>query len=119
MSWQGFAWKSAFSNINAENTESKEYQIFGVYEEMNADRLKTSKESLMKFMEKDIIGNNAAFEGPFGRRKILYCDYIASGKAMNCIEQFIMKRVLPTYANTHTTSNVTGSQTSSFRNESK
>lgn len=118
MSWQGYAWRSAVSRISQQTDEAK-YELYGIFQDLNDNITSNNKEALLHFINKDVIGSSASFEGPFGRRKIVYCDYIASGKAVNSIEQFIMKRVLPMYANTHTQSSVTGSQTSSFREESK
>ena len=36
-----------------------------------------------------IIGNNAFYASPYGRRRIVYCDYIASGRSVDFIENFI------------------------------
>lgn len=81
--------------------------------------IKPTENHLLNFVSNDVIGNNTVFKGPFGPRRILYCDYVASGKAMNCIENFIRNEVLPTYANTHTISTVTSSTTTGYRNEAK
>ncbi len=48
-----------------------------------------------------------------------YCDYTASGRGLSFIEDYIRDEVLPFYANTHTTSSVTGLQTSLFCEEAK
>ena len=45
----------------------------------------------------------------------LYCDYVASGKSLRFIEDYIMNEVLPSYANTHTTTTVTALQTTLYR----
>ena len=50
---------------------------------------------------------------------ISYSDYIASGRSLDFIEEYICKEVLPLYGNTHTTSNTTANQTTSFRNEAR
>lgn len=56
---------------------------------------------------------------PFGIRKITYCDYIASGKSLTFIEEFIQNVVLPLYANTHTEVSFTGRQMMSLREEAR
>eukprot|EP00095_Tigriopus_kingsejongensis_P008560 snap_masked-scaffold548_size139981-processed-gene-0.14 protein:Tk08560 transcript:snap_masked-scaffold548_size139981-processed-gene-0.14-mRNA-1 annotation:"PREDICTED: uncharacterized protein LOC100175538" len=65
------------------------------------------------------IGSRQTFLGPFGRRRITYCDCIASGRSLSFIEDFIRDQVLPFYANTHTMTTVTSLQTSLFRNEAR
>ncbi len=32
--------------------------------------------------------------GPFGRRRVIYCDLIASGRSVDFIEDFIRKEVM-------------------------
>lgn len=60
-------------------------------------------EEVSKLIRQNIIGSEQSFTGPFGPRKIEYCDYIASGKSLKFIEDFINSEVLPHYGNTHTT----------------
>lgn len=64
-------------------------------------------------------GVNCQLPGPYGDRYITYADYIASGKPISIIEDYITDVVLPSYANTHTESSYTGSQTSHFREEAR
>ena len=75
--------------------------------------------SLSKYINENIIGRDVTFEGPFGKRKVVYCDYIASGKSLRFIEDFISAEVLSNYGNTHTTTSVTSLQTTLFRHESR
>ncbi|MFG6079148.1 aminotransferase class V-fold PLP-dependent enzyme [Paracoccus litorisediminis] len=49
-----------------------------------------------------LIGRDAVIDGPFGPRPLIYADYIASGRALRAIEQWVMENVLPWYANSHT-----------------
>ena len=57
-----------------------------------------------------MIGADAAFCGPFGVRPVVYCDYVASGRPLSFVEEFIQTDVLPLYSNTHTTTTVTSMQ---------
>ena len=66
-----------------------------------------------------IIGHDTVVEGPFGSRRMLYADYVASGRAYGPIEDKIHEYILPLYANTHTESSVTGRQTTAFREQAR
>jgi selenocysteine lyase/cysteine desulfurase len=79
----------------------------------------TDPQTLSNYINENIIGRDVTFEGPFGRRKVVYCDYIASGKSLKFIEDFITKEVLSHYGNTHTTTSVTSMQTTLYRHESR
>ena len=54
-----------------------------------------------------------------GTHAVVYTDYTASGRSLSFIEDYIRTQVLPTYANTHTTTTDTGRQTSQYREESR
>jgi hypothetical protein len=74
---------------------------------------------LAAFIDENVIGKQHEFVSPFGKRKVVYCDYTASGKSLHCIENYVMNEVLPTYGNTHTTTSVTSLQTTLFRHEAR
>lgn len=50
-----------------------------------------------------------------GDLPITYCDYAASGRASDVIEQYIHEQILPYYANTHSDSSLCGRHTSRYR----
>ena len=74
---------------------------------------------LLEYVRDNVIGKDAEFHGPYGRKKVIYCDYVASGKPLRFIENYIRDYVLPFYANTHTTTNVSGFQTTRFRQDAR
>ena len=76
-------------------------------------------EDICELIRSNIIGNDQTFNGPFGQRQITYCDYIASGRSLKFIEEFIQAEVLPHYGNTHTTTSVTSLQTTMYRHEAR
>ena len=52
-------------------------------------------------------------------RPIVYADWTASGRAHRAVEDHVTTQVLPFYANTHTTTSVTGAQSTCFRHEAR
>jgi selenocysteine lyase/cysteine desulfurase len=76
-------------------------------------------EELTKLILENEIGKDHLFISAFGKRSLTYCDHTASGRPLSFIENFIQKQVLPTYANTHTTSSITGLQSTLFRHEAR
>jgi len=74
---------------------------------------------LIDAIRTSVIGEDEAFLGPFGARRVTYADYTASGRALTFIEDYIREVVLPLYANTHTESSGTGLQTTRFRDEAR
>ena len=56
----------------------------------------------LKQLHDAIIGHDAVIDGPFGPRPMIYADYVASGRALRPVEEFVMAEVLPWYANSHT-----------------
>ncbi|CAD7704183.1 unnamed protein product [Ostreobium quekettii] len=70
-------------------------------------------------IERSVIGGDATFAGPFGPRRLVYCDHTASGKSLGFIEDYIRDRVLPMYANTHTVDTYTGRHTTRLREQAR
>ena len=66
-----------------------------------------------------VIGEGETLDGPYGRRRITYADYTASGRSLDFVEEFIRDHVLTRYANTHTESSGTGLQTTRLREEAR
>src|SRR3954452_8251378 len=77
------------------------------------------REALLRMIRESVIGEDHVMETPYGRRRVTYADYTASGRALNFIEEFIRHQVLPSYANTHTESSGTGLQTTRLREDAR
>ena len=60
-------------------------------------------------IRKNIVGINQEYETPFGRKRIIYCDWIASGRLYGPIEHKMSEVFGPFVANTHTETSETGS----------
>jgi selenocysteine lyase/cysteine desulfurase len=76
-------------------------------------------EGLLRRIRESVIGEDHVMETPYGRRRVTYADYTASGRALTFIEDFIRDEVLPGYANTHTESSGTGLQTTRLREDAR
>ena len=79
----------------------------------------TEKDALLRLIRDSVIGEDHVMETPYGRRRVTYADYTASGRALGFIEDFIRAQVLPGYANTHTESSGTGLQTTRLREDAR
>ncbi|HRO74233.1 MAG TPA: aminotransferase class V-fold PLP-dependent enzyme, partial [Saprospiraceae bacterium] len=66
-------------------------------------------EAYFEPFRKNMIGINQEFDSPYGRKKIVYADWTASGRMYQPIETIFEKKIYPFVANTHTETNVTGS----------
>lgn len=56
----------------------------------------------------EIIGQDQWFPTPYGKRRILYADWTASGRLYRPIEECLQQRFGPYVGNTHTETSVTG-----------
>lgn len=66
-----------------------------------------------------LIGEDVMVPGPFGEHPILYADYTASGRALRQVEDFVMREVLPYYANSHTEASFCGRRITRLRAEAR
>ncbi|MEM9919417.1 MAG: aminotransferase class V-fold PLP-dependent enzyme [Bacteroidota bacterium] len=57
---------------------------------------------------RQVIGQNHGFETPYGRKRIIYADWTASGRLYRPIEQLLQQQIAPFVGNTHTETTVTG-----------
>ncbi len=67
--------------------------------------------NLEKYFEqfrKNVIGDEWEFDSPYGRQKLHYADWLASGRLYQAIEAKITDLLGPYVANTHTETNTTG-----------
>ncbi len=66
-----------------------------------------------------LIGENALIPGLHGDVPLVYADYVASGRALRQVENFVAEHVLPYYANSHTEASYCGSYMTRLRREAR
>jgi selenocysteine lyase/cysteine desulfurase len=60
----------------------------------------------------NVIGQQVCYNSPFGRKRLLYADWTASGRGYRPIEMELLERVLPFFGNTHSETSVVGTRMS-------
>lgn len=70
----------------------------------------SESEKYFKSFRDNTIGSDSCYTGPFGEKKIIYCDWIGSGRLYGPIEDKLRDSIGPFVANTHTETSETGSR---------
>jgi selenocysteine lyase/cysteine desulfurase len=73
---------------------------------------KSALEDYFAAYRKNIIGLDAAFNSPFGKKRLIYADWTASGRAYRPIEEYLQNEILPFWANTHSGTTATSAMMS-------
>ncbi|GMF40473.1 unnamed protein product [Phytophthora fragariaefolia] len=124
----GFSWPdSPFRSIHSTHAMTLQHEARYFCEELeeelgvgaHADALPAAAQQTVALIARNVVGARTLFASPFGARALSYADYTASAKPLRCVEQYVGAEVLPLYGNTHTTTSVTGLQTTCFRHEAR
>jgi selenocysteine lyase/cysteine desulfurase len=78
------------------------------FNSMTTTETVTQLELYFQQFRKNIIGIDQEFLSPFGKQKIIYTDWTASGRLYRPIEEKLMNEFGPFVANTHTETSITG-----------
>jgi selenocysteine lyase/cysteine desulfurase len=65
-------------------------------------------EKYFEKFKKNTIGYNQEYISPYGKKRMIYADWVASGRLYRPIEKRIMNEIGPYVANTHTEASETG-----------
>ncbi|XP_059663538.1 uncharacterized protein LOC132309229 [Cornus florida] len=98
----------------SDNTNSPPLELFRMLEN---DVLSGPSEKKLAWLRSQVIGSDVEFDTPFGKRRLTYADYTASGRCLHYIENYIINNVLPSYGNTHTSDSYVGHQTTKMAHE--
>lgn len=66
-----------------------------------------------------LVGSAVKLSGPYGKKELVYADYVASGRALHQVESFVLEHVLPFYANSHTEASYCGATMTRMRREAR
>lgn len=66
-----------------------------------------------------VIGDGVMIPGLDGEVPLVYADYVASGRGLSQVEDFVARQVLPFYANSHTEASYCGTQMTRLRREAR
>lgn len=79
----------------------------------------TELELYFQQFRNNIIGIDQEFESPFGKKKIIYTDWTASGRLYRPIEEKLINQFGPFVANTHTETTISGTAMTMAYHEAK
>lgn len=80
----------------------------------------TNLENYFKVFRENIVGHNHIFRTPYGRKTMVYADWIASGRLYLPIEKIMLNSVGPFVGNTHTETSENGKlMTRAYRHAQK
>ncbi len=82
---------------------------------LSAFRTRLASPDPIAALRAGLIGEGQMIPGPQGEVPLVYADYIASGRALAQVEDFVRDEVLPFYANTHTEASYTGARSTALR----
>ncbi|MBL7885683.1 MAG: aminotransferase class V-fold PLP-dependent enzyme [Flavobacterium sp.] len=86
---------------------------------MISTEVRTELEQYFQQFRNNIIGIDQEFDSPFGKQKIIYTDWTASGRLYRPIEEKLMNEFGPFVANTHTETTISGTAMTLAYHEAK
>lgn len=84
-----------------------------------SEEISKPENDALRRLREGVVGAFFPAQTPFGEKPVVYADWTASGRGFAPLEEFVSNKVVPFYANTHTTSSLTGLQSTLFREEGR
>lgn len=75
------------------------------------------EEQLKNYVSENVVGKEMTFRGPFGRKQVIYCDWLSTGRALAFLEAFVLQEVTPAFSPYSSMSTVTSLQTTLYQDE--
>ncbi|CAI9108941.1 OLC1v1008654C1 [Oldenlandia corymbosa var. corymbosa] len=118
-------WEEKVKQQNDHHPLKCRHHQAGPFHELEKDILPCSSSSSttqsglkkLQWLRSQIIGRDAEFDTPFGKRGLTYADHTASGRCLRYIEDYIINKVLPVYGNSHTSDSYVGCRMTKMANE--
>lgn len=76
-------------------------------------------DAVLSKLRDGLIGKGWPVPGPFGDHPMIYADYVASGRALAQVEDFVRDTLLPFYANSHTEASYCGGFMTRLRRQAR
>ena len=120
------AWNNCSDGIPNGGSVSKE--TAGNQEESSVSSFlsSTAFAEMRRRVVADMMGHNKTFSSPLEWKPgsnlqvpLVYCDFTASSRPLQSIEDYLQTTCIPFYGNTHTNTSITGSQSSAFVSEAR
>eukprot|EP01084_Bolivina_argentea_P152772 266421_1 len=98
----GSIWSNEFQMDVVNNYKQSINKRFFIHNDDNTMELKdecNEKENkIVQYFRDNYYGQNEVFESAFGIRPVIYCDWTASGKILECVERYLSKEMYKLYA---------------------
>ncbi|WP_456389858.1 aminotransferase class V-fold PLP-dependent enzyme [Profundibacter sp.] len=86
---------------------------------LNAFKAQLATDTILDDLNAGLIGEGMMIPGQNGDVPLTYADYVASGRALRQVEDFITRQVLPFYANCHTEDSYCGAYMTGLREDAR
>jgi len=84
--------------------------------ESNLAKLEEKERSeFLTFLQEHVIGDQMRISTCYGERLMTYADWVASGRFVTFVEDYLADQVYPYYANTHTIASLSGKLSTKYR----